>query len=111
MDTRYPIRKANGRDYSNYDELMTDMAKVAHCWWLVGTNRYWHGGIHVDEISSPASVLNLDTPEKSVPLQCMADGEVVAWRLCRDYSQALFYENNVEKTELRHSPTFLLVRS
>ncbi len=90
---------------------MTDMKKMAHGWWLVGVNRYWHGGVHVGDTSSPASVLSQETPEKSVPLQCMADGEVVAWRVCRDYTQALLYENHAEKVELRHSPTFLLVKS
>ncbi|WP_222424601.1 glycoside hydrolase family 19 protein [Yersinia mollaretii] len=87
------------------------MKKMAHGWWLVGVNRYWHGGVHVGDTSSPASVLSQETPEKSVPLQCMADGEVVAWRVCRDYTQALLYENHAEKVELRHSPTFLLVKS
>ncbi|CNK73378.1 Phage-related lysozyme (muraminidase) [Yersinia mollaretii] len=111
MKIRYPIRKADGREYKHYDELMTDMKKMDHGWWLVGVNRYWHGGVHVGDTSSPASVLSQETPEKSVPLQCMADGEVVAWRVCRDYTQALLYENHAEKMELRHSPTFLLVKS
>lgn len=111
MEIRYPIRKADGREYEHYDELMTDMQKMAHGLWLVGVNRYWHGGVHVGDTSSPASVLSQETPEKSVPLQCMIDGEVVAWRVCRDYTQALLYENHAEKMELRHSPTFLLVKS
>ncbi|WP_053094507.1 glycoside hydrolase family 19 protein [Yersinia mollaretii] len=111
MKIRYPIRKADGREYKHYDELMTDMKKMDHGWWLVGVNRYWHGGVHVGDTSSPASVLGQETPEKSVPLQCMADGEIVAWRVCRDYTQALLYENHAEKMELRHSPTFLLVKS
>lgn len=111
MEIRYPIRKADGQDYKHYDELMTDMQKMAHGLWLVGVNRYWHGGVHVGDTSSPASVLSQETPEKSVPLQCMIDGEVVAWRVCRDYTQALLYENHAEKMELRHSPTFLLVKS
>ncbi|MCF0256216.1 MAG: hypothetical protein HUK10_08025, partial [Bacteroides heparinolyticus] len=47
MNIRYPVRKADGRDYKNYDELLTDIRKNAHGWWLLGVNRYWHGGIHV----------------------------------------------------------------
>jgi hypothetical protein len=31
-------------------------------------------------------VLDQETPEKSVPLQFMMDGEVVAWRVNRDYA-------------------------
>ncbi|MCW9639158.1 hypothetical protein ORM05_01855 [Klebsiella michiganensis] len=63
MNIRYPVRKADGRDYKNYDELLTDIRKNAHGWWVLGVNRYWHGGIHIGTSSSPASVLNQDTPE------------------------------------------------
>ncbi|VEA77135.1 Uncharacterised protein [Salmonella enterica subsp. arizonae] len=44
MNIRYPVRKADGRDYKNYDELLTDIRKNAHGWWLLGISRYWHGG-------------------------------------------------------------------
>lgn len=111
MDTRYPIRKADGREYKNYDELMTDLGKVTHGRWLVGLNRYWHGGIHIGDASSPASVLSQEEPEKSVPLQCMAEGEVVAWRVNRDYNCPTYYDSGSETLALRHSATFLLVRS
>ena len=30
------LGKADGRDYNHYDELITDMGKVAHGGWLVG---------------------------------------------------------------------------
>ncbi|EBF8919194.1 hypothetical protein FIA21_05220, partial [Salmonella enterica] len=66
INIRYPVRKADGRDYKNYDELLTDIRKNAHGWWLLGISHYWHGGIHIGTSSSPASVLNQDTPEKSV---------------------------------------------
>ncbi|NTZ40864.1 N-acetylmuramidase family protein [Enterobacter sp. JMULE2] len=107
MNIRYPVRKADGRDYKNYDELLTDIRKNAHGWWLLGVNRYWHGGIHVGMSSSPASVLSQDTPEKSVPLQFMMDGEVVAWRVNRDYAAIECYQER----PLRQSGTFVLVKS
>lgn len=107
MNIRYPVRKADGRDYKNYDELLTDIRKNAHGWWLLGVNRYWHGGIHVGMSSSPASVLSQETPEKSVPLQFMMDGEVVAWRVNRDYAAIECYQER----PLRQSGTFVLVRS
>ncbi|WP_314138366.1 N-acetylmuramidase family protein [Buttiauxella noackiae] len=107
MNIRYPVRKADGRDYKNYDELLTDIHKNAHGWWLLGVNRYWHGGIHVGMSSSPASVLDQDTPEKSVPLQFMMDGEVVAWRVNRDYANIECYQER----PLRQSGTFVLVKS
>lgn len=107
MNIRYPVRKADGREYKNYDELLTDIRKNAHGWWLIGINRYWHGGIHIGESSSPASVLSQDAPEKSVPLQFMMDGEVVAWRVNRDYVNIAFRQEQ----SLRQSGTFVLVRS
>lgn len=107
MNIRYPVRKADGRDYKNYDELLTDIRKNAHGWWLLGVNRYWHGGIHAGMSSSPASVLSQDTPEKSVPLQFMMDGEVVAWRVNRDYAAIECYQER----PLRQSGTFVLVKS
>ncbi|HEY2452895.1 MAG TPA: hypothetical protein VGI71_09780 [Scandinavium sp.] len=107
MNIRYPVRKADGRDYKNYDELLTDIRKNAHGWWLLGVNRYWHGGIHIGTSSSPASVLDPDTPEKSVPLQFMMDGEVVAWRINRDYAAIECYQER----PLRQSGTFVLVKS
>ena len=107
MNIRYPVRKADGRNYKNYDELLTDIRKNTHGWWLLGVNRYWHGGIHVGTSSSPASVLNQETPEKSVPLQFMMDGEVVAWRVNRDYVAIECYQER----PLRQSGTFVLVKS
>lgn len=107
MNIRYPVRKADGWDYNNYEELLTDLGKNAHGWWLLGVNHYWHGGIHVGMSSSPASVLDQDSPEKSVPLQFMMDGEVVAWRVNRDYVKI---ECNQERP-LRQSGTFVLARS
>lgn len=107
INIRYPVRKADGRDYKNYDELLTDIRKNAHGWWLLGISHYWHGGIHIGTSSSPASVLNQDTPEKSVPLQFMMDGEVVAWRVNHDYAAIECYQER----PLRQSGTFVLVKS
>lgn len=107
INIRYPVRKADGRDYKNYDELLTDIRKNAHGWWLLGISHYWHGGIHIGTSSSPASVLNQDTPEKSVPLQFMMDGEVVAWRVNRDYAAIECYQER----PLRQSGIFVLVKS
>ena len=80
-------------------------------------NREWitiiTGGVRIAgrrrqvQISFPASVLSQDMPEKSVPLQFMMDGEVVAWRLNRDYANIDCYQAR----PLRQSGTFALIRS
>ncbi|MFB5171470.1 hypothetical protein AAIO65_02350 [Erwinia amylovora] len=44
--------------------------------------------------------------ESAVPLQCMADGEVVAWRLNKDYQKSTFLGHSIQYTT-----TFVLVKS
>ncbi|MEN4913480.1 hypothetical protein ABEH39_17845, partial [Erwinia amylovora] len=68
-------------------------------------NKMWHGGIHITQKSAPGSVLTAETMESAVPLQCMADGEVVAWRLNQDYQKSTFLGHSIQYTT-----TFVLVK-
>lgn len=108
MDTRYPVRKADGKDFSR--EEMQDLLKALRQEkpgrWLAGENNMWHGGMHFSRQDVPWSVLTPDSGEDAVPLQCIADGELVAWRVCQDY-----VPGNLGEALLQHSPSFLLVRS
>jgi hypothetical protein len=55
----------------------------------------WHGGIHITEATTPWCALSGKSPLEAldfpVPfkgeqaVRCMADGEVVAYRVCKDY--------------------------
>ncbi|CCP05896.1 hypothetical protein BN440_0845 [Erwinia amylovora MR1] len=68
--------------------------------------KMWHGGIHITQKSAPGSVLTAETMGSAVPLQCMADGEVVAWRLNQDYQKSTFLGHSIQYTT-----TFVLVKS
>lgn len=108
METRYPVRKADGKDFSR-DEmqaLLKALRQEKPGRWLAGENGMWHGGMHFSRQDVPWSVLTPDSGEDAVPLQCIADGELVAWRVCQDY-----VPGNLGEKLLQHSPSFLLVRS
>jgi hypothetical protein len=106
MKICFPVRKQNGSEYSTLDEVMGLVGREPHGSWLAGTNQLWHGGLHVSEVSAPGSVLTAENVDTAVPLQCMAEGEVVAWRLNKDYKTADYNGN-----PLRYSSTFVLVKS
>ncbi|MCK8358503.1 hypothetical protein LXA11_08095 [Erwinia amylovora] len=102
----FPARKQNGENYATLDEMMGLIGQEPPGSWLAGTNKMWHGGIHITQKSAPGSVLTAETMESAVPLQCMADGEVVAWRLNKDYQKSTFLGHSIQYTT-----TFVLVKS
>ncbi|MCT4737249.1 hypothetical protein [Raoultella ornithinolytica] len=106
METRYPIRKANGKDFDSQEDILALLRQEKHGHWLSGTNDMWHGGIHISRNTAPWSVVTPDTCDGAVPLQCIASGELVAWRVCQDYVMG-----NLGDKPLQCSPSFLLVRS
>lgn len=106
MNTCYPARKQNGENYATLDEMMRLISREPHGSWLAGTNKMWHGGIHISEVSAPGSLLTPETTATAVPLPCMADGELVAWRLGRDYQKGRYLSHAVQ-----YSTTFVLVKS
>lgn len=106
MKTSFPACKQDGTQYTSLDEIMTALVSEPHGSWLAGTNRMWHGGIHLTEVTAPGSLLKPDAAEKVVPLQCIAEGEVVAWRLNNDYIKSTCLGQPVQ-----YSSTFLLVKS
>lgn len=106
MKTCFPSCKQDVKQYATLDETMGLIGREPHGSWLAGTNHMWHGGIHLTEISAPGSVLKPDSMDSVVPLQCMADGEVVAWRLNQDYKTDTY-----NSQALQYSTTFVLVKS
>ena len=106
MKICFPARKANGGQYATVDEMMQPLCQEPHGFWLAGTNNMWHGGIHITSKSAPGSVLTNETADTAVPLQFMAGGEVVAWRINQDYLTGKYINN-----PLQYSSTFVLVKS
>ncbi|WP_337036101.1 hypothetical protein [Pantoea agglomerans] len=106
MKICFPARKANGEQYATLDEMMQPLCQEPHGSWLAGTNNMWHGGIHITSKSAPGSVLTNETADTAVPLQFMAGGEVVAWRVNKDYLTSTYMNK-----PLQYSSTFVLVKS
>ncbi len=106
MKICFPARKANGEQYATVDDMMQPLCQEPHGSWLAGTNNMWHGGIHITRKSAPGSVLTSETADSAVPLQFMAGGEVVAWRVNQDYLTATYMNK-----PLQYSSTFVLVKS
>ena len=112
----WPVPSNNrGSDFANQEDLMSHLEGEATGWYMVGSNGMWHGGIHITSTTTPWCALSgkvaselLDFPvpfkgEQSV--RCMADGEVVAYRICRDYLDVPW-----ETGPLSVSGSFVLVR-
>jgi len=108
MKICFPIRDLNGKEFTSVDELMSLINSEAHGTWLLGANGLWHGGIHISDITQPFSALNKDAQNDSdpIPLQFMADGTVVAYRVNDVYQTAPYCGK-----PLRFSSSFVLVKS
>ncbi|WP_350568395.1 hypothetical protein [Pseudomonas sp. H26/SER47-MNA-CIBAN-0231] len=100
MSFEYPFRKADGKQFSDADEIYKALENESAGHYLLGSNKFWHGGIHISNASAPQCILN-------EPIRCMADGEVVAYRLNEDYLESTFGEN---EKKLKYSNSFCLVR-
>lgn len=106
MKICFPARKANGDNYATVDDMMKLILQEPHGSWLAGTNNMWHGGVHITSESAPGSVLTNETADTAVPLQFMAGGEVVAWRVNQDYLTSTYMNK-----PLQYSSSFVLVKS
>ncbi|MBX8548027.1 chitinase [Pseudomonas cichorii] len=100
MNFQYPFRKADGKQFTDSEEIYKALEGETSGHYLLGNNRFWHGGIHISDKSAPQCVLN-------EPVRCMADGEVVAYRLNQDYLESTFGDN---EKKLKYSNSFCLVR-
>lgn len=119
-DVCYPIRRLDGLQYDTHSEAVTELRKEAQGSWAVGTNGHWHGGIHISTASAKNSVLpKIESTDESghniavtpevlpVPVQCMTTGEIVAYRLAKEYKECDYYDGK----KLQYSNSFVLVKS
>jgi GH24 family phage-related lysozyme (muramidase) len=106
MKICFPARKKRGKEYTSVDEIMTQLLGEPHGGWLAGSNLLWHGGLHISTVTAPDSILTAETVDTAVPLQFMAGGEVVAWRLNKEYLTSQYNGQT-----LQYSTTFVLVKS
>ncbi|WP_156480475.1 glycoside hydrolase family 24 protein [Aquipseudomonas alcaligenes] len=102
INLQYPIRNVNGQQYSEAEELFALLEKESSGHYLLGNHNFWHGGIHFSEKSVPHCKVDQ-------PIRCIADGEVIAYRLNRRYLQSEL-KGLAQSTNLQYSTSFCLVR-
>ncbi|WHZ42578.1 hypothetical protein QNM34_10065 [Rahnella bonaserana] len=112
----YPITKnPKGNEFGNSEEILAHLSGEPAGFYLVGRNGMWHGGIHISSVTTPWSALSGKGTSESVdfpvpykgeqPLRCMADGEIVAYRVCKNYLEAPWTSGS-----LSYSGSFVLIR-
>ncbi|EPG9164024.1 glycoside hydrolase family 19 protein [Klebsiella pneumoniae] len=95
----YPVpSNKNGHAFSSAEELLSTLGGESSGLYLVGSQGMWHGGIHVTDATIPWCALSTDSEAENEYcrelykgeqfIRCMADGEIVAWRVSKDYESA-----------------------
>lgn len=119
IKTRYPVpSNKNGHEFSSTEQLLSVLGGESSGQYLVGSQGMWHGGIHITDATVPWCALSGGTAAEQAYLanrapyggeqfiRCMADGEIVAWRVCKDYdSTAIPWRDG----KLSLSTSFVLV--
>jgi hypothetical protein len=80
---------------------LTQLAKAASGYYPLGRSGLWHGGVHFD--SGTAGTLKQST------VHCLADGEVVAYRIDTDSPTTAYFDKD-RTVEKPFSRNFVLVR-
>ncbi|MEZ6876735.1 hypothetical protein [Enterobacter sp. KBR-315C3_2022] len=112
----WPIpSNSRGIEFSNQESILSHLAGESTGQYTIGRSGMWHGGIHITEATTPWCALSgkapLEVMDFPVPfkgeqaIRCMADGEVVAYRVCKDYL-TLGWESG----PLSFSGSFVLVK-
>ncbi|MBL5837760.1 N-acetylglucosaminidase [Enterobacter asburiae] len=112
----WPIPSNNrGSEFKNQEEILSHVGGESTGQYMIGRSGMWHGGIHITEATTPWCALSGKSPLEAldfpVPfkgeqaVRCMADGEVVAYRVCKDYL-TLGWESG----PLSFSGSFVLVK-
>ncbi|EOW6644722.1 glycoside hydrolase family 19 protein [Cronobacter muytjensii] len=95
----YPVpSNKNGHAFSSVEELLSMIGGESSGLYLVGSQGMWHGGIHITDVTIPWCSLSTDSEAENEYcrelykgeqfIRCMADGEIVAWRVSKDYENA-----------------------
>lgn len=97
MNFKYPISKEDSTDY-NAEDLYSILSREKSGHYLLGNHQFWHGGIHF-------STETVEQCALKQPIRCIADGEVIAYRINKKYK-----ESKLNTTTLQYSNSFCLVK-
>ncbi|EMG9277043.1 TPA: glycoside hydrolase family 73 protein [Enterobacter cloacae] len=112
----WPILSNNrGKEFSNQEDILSHLAGESTGQYAIGRSGMWHGGIHITHTTTPWCALSGKAPLEAMDfpvlfkgeqaVRCMADGEVVAYRVCKDYMTIAW-----ESGPLSFSGSFVLVK-
>ncbi|HGS7524733.1 TPA: hypothetical protein ACMEX6_002027 [Klebsiella variicola subsp. variicola] len=112
----WPIPSNNrGSEFNNQEEIISHVGGGSTGQYMIGRSGMWHGGIHITEATTPWCALSGKSPLEALDfpvafkgeqaIRCMADGEIVAYRVCKDYL-TLGWESG----PLSFSGSFVLVK-
>ncbi|MDU6411411.1 MAG: hypothetical protein E6560_10705 [Yersiniaceae bacterium] len=113
---RWPIPKNNrGDKFIHLEEVLSHLEGESSGHWLIGSQGMWHGGLHITDATTPWCALSGHAAHEAIdyplpyrgeqPICCMADGEVIAYRINRDYLSVPW-----ETGDRFYSGSFVLVR-
>ncbi|MGU0027872.1 hypothetical protein ACVXKL_28100 [Klebsiella pneumoniae] len=116
IKTVWPIPSNNrGSEFNNQEEILSHVRGESTGQYMIGRSGMWHGGIHITEATTPWCALSGKSPLEAIDfpvpfkgeqaIRCMADGEVVAYRICKDYQTVAW-----ESGPLNFSGSFVLVK-
>jgi predicted chitinase len=94
---KFPLVKENGQEMTA-EEIHTLLAEEPGGHYLLGTNQFWHGGVHFSDAKIPQH-------KDKYPIRCLMDGYVVAYRLNNEYPTSEW-----QNAQLKYSTSFCLVK-
>ena len=104
-----------GKEFSNLETILAHLGGESTGQYAIGRSGMWHGGIHITHATTPWCALSGKAPLEAFDfpvafkgeqaIRCMADGEIVAYRICKDYL-TLGWESG----PLSFSGSFVLVK-
>lgn len=92
-------------DTSSVFQQLTTLAKAQAGYFPLGRNGLWHGGVHFD--SGTAGTVG---PEGQGYVRCLADGEVIAYRIPEQTPKTMFFPAPGVTVEAPFASGFVLVR-
>jgi hypothetical protein len=112
----WPIPSNNrGSEFGSQEDILSHLSGESTGQYAIGRSGMWHGGIHITHTTTPWCALSGKAPLEAFDfpvafkgeqaIRCMADGEVVAYRVCKDYL-TLGWESG----PLSFSGSFVLVK-
>ncbi|WP_435955984.1 N-acetylglucosaminidase [Dryocola sp. BD626] len=112
----WPIPSNNrGSEFGSQEDILSHLGGESTGQYAIGRSGMWHGGIHITHATTPWCALSGKAPLEAFDfpvafkgeqaVRCMADGEVVAYRICKDYLTLAW-----ESGPLNFSGSFVLVK-